>query len=179
MQRIAAIFAEYQGILMRIALMVLLLCWLLPVHAEIYTWTDANGRIHYSDQKPEDATDVKTVESQPINRLPDNADSGNEPGILQRVIGWFGGNRHQGESAAPKVVMYATSWCGYCRKAREYFAANGIDYIEYDIEYDMEAKSRYDAFKGRGIPVIFVDGERMNGFDAGRFRRLYASRRLI
>ena len=26
----------------------------------------------------------------------------------------------------PEVVLYSTSWCGYCKMARDFFAANGI-----------------------------------------------------
>lgn len=72
-----------------------------------------------------------------------------------------------------KVVMYATSWCPYCQQARNYFRQQGISYTEYDIERDAEAKHRYQAFGGRGIPVIFVGKRRMNGFSASGFNRIY------
>ena len=39
-----------------------------------------------------------------------------------------------------KVIMYATDWCGYCKKARRYFRKNGISFTEYDIEKDAAAK---------------------------------------
>jgi glutaredoxin len=72
-----------------------------------------------------------------------------------------------------KVVMYATSWCPYCEKARIYFRQQGIPYTEYDIERDAEAKRRYQAFGGRGIPVIFVGKRRMNGFSESGFNKIY------
>ena len=72
-----------------------------------------------------------------------------------------------------KVVMYATSWCPYCQQARNYFREQGISYTEYDIERDAEAKQRYQAFGGRGIPVIFVGKRRMNGFSASGFNKIY------
>jgi glutaredoxin len=72
-----------------------------------------------------------------------------------------------------KVVMYATSWCPYCQQARNYFHQQGIPYTEYDIERDMDAKRRYQAFGGRGIPVIFVGKRRMNGFSVSSFNRIY------
>jgi glutaredoxin len=72
-----------------------------------------------------------------------------------------------------KVVMYATSWCPYCQQARNYFRQQGIPYVEYDIERDVEAKRRYQAFGGRGIPVIFVNKRRMNGFSVSGFNRIY------
>jgi len=72
-----------------------------------------------------------------------------------------------------KVVMYATSWCPYCQQARNYFRQQGIAYTEYDIERDMDAKRRYQAFGGRGIPVIFVGKRRLNGFSISAFNRIY------
>jgi len=72
-----------------------------------------------------------------------------------------------------KVVMYATSWCPYCQQARNYFRQQGIPYTEYDIERDAEAKRRYQAFGGRGIPVIFVGKRRMNGFSVSGFNKIY------
>ena len=72
-----------------------------------------------------------------------------------------------------KVVMYATSWCPYCQQARNYFRQQGIPYTEYDIERDADAKRRYQAFGGRGIPVIFVGKRRMNGFSVSAFNKIY------
>lgn len=34
----------------------------LPAHAEIYKWTDANGRVHYSD-RPQDGVDAKAQQA--------------------------------------------------------------------------------------------------------------------
>lgn len=73
----------------------------------------------------------------------------------------------------PQVVMYATSWCPYCRQARNYFRAQGIPYVEHDIEKDAAARQAYKAFGGKGIPVIFVGKRRLNGFSEASFNRIY------
>ncbi len=72
-----------------------------------------------------------------------------------------------------QVVMYATSWCPYCQKARNYFREQGIAYVEYDIEKNPEARRAYKAFGGRGIPVIFVGKRRMDGFSVAGFNKIY------
>lgn len=72
-----------------------------------------------------------------------------------------------------QVVMYATSWCPYCQKARNHFREQGIPYVEHDIEKDAEARQAYKAFGGRGIPVIFVGKHRMNGFSVAGFNKIY------
>lgn len=63
------------------------------------------------------------------------------------------------------VVLYSTSWCTYCKQVREYLKSEGIAYTEYDIEGSDEAKRKFQAVKGQGVPLIFVGQTRLDGFD--------------
>src|SRR6185503_3139537 len=74
----------------------------------------------------------------------------------------------------PGVKMYATSWCPYCAKARAYFARRNIAYVEVDIEKSKEGRAEYDRLGARGIPVILVGPQRMNGFSEARLSQLLA-----
>lgn len=65
--------------------------------------------------------------------------------------------------SADKVVMYTRSTCGYCRKARNYFDQHDIEYIELEIS-DPNNRIRYDELRGRGVPLILIDGKRNDGF---------------
>ena len=71
------------------------------------------------------------------------------------------------------VVMYATSWCPYCRKARKFFREQRVPYVEYDIEKDAEANRVYKAFGGNGVPVIFFRKRRIDGFSVESFIQIY------
>ena len=71
-----------------------------------------------------------------------------------------------------EVALYATDWCGYCRKAREFFKANNIAYTEYDIEKSAEAKSNYDQLSGRGIPVVVINGKIIDGYNPSAMKKL-------
>ena|SRR5580765_5973084 len=71
-----------------------------------------------------------------------------------------------------EVKMYATSWCPYCAKARTYFSRRGIAYVEVDIEKSREGRAEYDRLGARGIPVILVGQQRMNGFSEARLSQL-------
>jgi glutaredoxin len=73
-----------------------------------------------------------------------------------------------------EVKMYATSWCPYCAKARAYFARRGITYVEVDIEKSREGRAEYDKLGARGVPVILVGSQRMNGFSEARLSNLLA-----
>lgn len=63
------------------------------------------------------------------------------------------------------VILYSTSWCGYCAKTRELFEDKGISYKEYDIEKSDEGRERYEHLGGNGVPVIDVRGTIVHGFD--------------
>ncbi|HXI35796.1 MAG TPA: glutaredoxin family protein [Burkholderiales bacterium] len=76
------------------------------------------------------------------------------------------------EEQKAEVKMYATSWCPYCAKARAYFARRGIAYVEVDIEKSREGRAEYDRLGARGIPVILVGQQRMNGFSEARLTQL-------
>jgi glutaredoxin len=76
--------------------------------------------------------------------------------------------------AAAPVVMYATSWCPYCAKARAYFAKNGIAYVEHDIEKSAAVNAEFKRLGGRGVPLILVGTERISGFSELAFESMLA-----
>ncbi|BCD96577.1 glutaredoxin family protein [Marinagarivorans cellulosilyticus] len=138
-----------------------LLCAATCACADIYQWTDANGKVHYTDRPDDTAVakaggTVKKVETR-INTF-ESAEAG------------VGG---ADKPVTKQVEMYATTWCGYCKKARRYMAKHGIAYVEYDIEADPAANARHKALGGRGVPLILVDGRKMNGFSEKGFERIY------
>lgn len=126
------------------------------VFAQIYKWTDENGGIHFGDL-PKDRKKAEKVTVE-INSY--------EKETYDHV------EYYQG-SESKQVTMYATSWCGYCKKARSYFKEKGISYIEYDIEKDERAKRAYDLLSGKGVPVILVGKKRLNGFSVAGFEDIY------
>jgi glutaredoxin len=88
------------------------------------------------------------------------------------VLAAAGGAR--AETPKPSVVMYATDWCGYCAKARAYFVKNGIAYVEHDVEKSSTAAAEFRRLGGRGVPLIFVGRERLDGFNELAFEFAHA-----
>ncbi len=69
-------------------------------------------------------------------------------------------------SGTVHVVLYATQWCGYCAKARKYFAKNQIRYQELDVETSEQGRIAYQKMGGGGVPIIVVNGSTViRGFD--------------
>lgn len=74
--------------------------------------------------------------------------------------------------APGQVVMFATSWCPYCAKAREVFAKQGVRYTEIDIEADPRGADFQKEVMGLGgVPTIVIGNRVMQGFDEGEILR--------
>ena len=71
-----------------------------------------------------------------------------------------------------KVILYSTSWCGYCTKARELLEENHIAYYEYDIENSTEGAEQHKKLGGRGIPVLLVNGTVVKGYSPDKILSL-------
>jgi glutaredoxin len=58
-----------------------------------------------------------------------------------------------------KVEMYATSWCGDCRAARQFLNCHGIEFTEIDVDRDPEASAEVVRRVGRrAVPQLVIDG---------------------
>ena len=130
-----------------------------PASSEIYQWKDAAGNIQFGDRPPP-SKKVKRIELK-INSY---------ESVTVEPFEAFKSNR---SSRGKYVVMYSTSWCGYCRKARNYMRSENIPFEEYDIEKSAEARREYNKINGRGVPVLLIGDKRMNGFSINRFKALY------
>lgn len=62
--------------------------------------------------------------------------------------------------AAP-VIMYSTSWCGYCQRLKAQMGRAGIGWEEINIESDPQAEATVKAVNGGNATVptlVFADG---------------------
>jgi glutaredoxin 3 len=68
--------------------------------------------------------------------------------------------------AAPQVVMYASSWCGYCSRARQLLAQKGIELTEIDVDVAPGARTEMVKRSGRStVPQIFIGDRHIGGCD--------------
>lgn len=60
-----------------------------------------------------------------------------------------------------QIIMYSTTWCGDCRRAKRVFADFGVPYVEINIDGDHEAAELVQALNNgmRSVPtIVFPDG---------------------
>jgi glutaredoxin-like YruB-family protein len=133
----------------------------------IYKWVDDQGVVHYSDHAPE--TDqvkgaIETrqgVASSPLSPPP-TAETAHSPETMPPPAAR--------ERKDVTVEIYTTSWCRYCRDAKNYFQSRGIVFKEYDIEKDRKAARRHKRYNPRGgVPVTVINGRPIVGFAPAAF----------
>lgn len=74
----------------------------------------------------------------------------------------------------PRITLYETSWCGYCRKTRKLLKALDAEFVAKDIEKSREAMLEYRRKSGGrgGVPLIDFDGKVVRGYREQDIRRL-------
>lgn len=116
------------------------------------------------------------IERYPLTRVATHRVLGNSAheirGVLAQVYGdevLPPGERrvmrsHFDETGQPLVVLYGTSWCGYCKRERAYLSAHNIAFVDLDVESSREAKLAYDTLQGGGYPLVYVGYRRFDGY---------------
>ncbi|HEY7888160.1 MAG TPA: glutaredoxin 3 [Steroidobacteraceae bacterium] len=69
-------------------------------------------------------------------------------------------------SSGTKVVMYTTSWCPYCARARQLLEERGIELEEIDVDATPAARAEMMSRSGRSsVPQIFIGETHVGGCD--------------
>jgi glutaredoxin len=143
-----------------VGFLALVLAW--PCAGQVYKWVDPSGKPHYGDTPPDD-----------VKKEQLRIDVRSHEGPAQ-VTDWAAILRKRAAptARAHAVTMYSTSWCGYCKLARNYFNAKGIRFNEVDVESTDAAKREFAELGGGGVPLILVGSKAMRGFDEARLASL-------
>ncbi|WP_426369037.1 DUF4124 domain-containing protein [Pseudocolwellia sp. HL-MZ7] len=128
-----------------------------PATSEIYKWVDENGKVHFSDKPP--ATDnVETLDEQ---ELADRTSSYTNVSIDSAV------------NLSSELVIYTTTSCRFCEKAKRYFDENQIAYLEKNIDKSKVYKREFEQRGGKGVPTILWKDKVMRGFSVTGFEKTY------
>jgi glutaredoxin len=138
--------------------------------ADMYKWVDENGIVHFSDTPPDDAdnSDIETLQTVTTqegdvytqeNNSTKHENSNNSSNLTDTV-------QKNTWVKKPKVEVYITSWCPWCKKAKAFFRSRGIAFVEYDIEKDKEAARRKAQIdRQQGVPFAVINGIGINGYN--------------
>ncbi len=69
------------------------------------------------------------------------------------------------------IVLYCTSWCPDCRRARNWLKTNNINFVEIDIDTNPNASEQVKAWNGgkRVTPTLDVGGVVISNYDEAKY----------
>jgi glutaredoxin 3 len=77
----------------------------------------------------------------------------------------------------PRVIVFTTPTCTFCRQAKKYLRQRGIPFRDVDVSRDAAAARDMVRRSGQqGVPVIDIGGRVVVGFDKSRVDRLLGLR---
>jgi|GEM_PF-975674 len=120
----------------------------LPAAASTAANEPANGGAPASAVLPVTPVAAASGEPPPVAHVPTNEDV-------------------QAAYHATPVLMFSTTWCPHCNRARQFFNVNGLRFVDRDIDADASANAELKRRTGHtAIPLIEVDGRQLEpGFD--------------
>ncbi|MFA7244781.1 MAG: glutaredoxin domain-containing protein [Candidatus Magasanikbacteria bacterium] len=71
------------------------------------------------------------------------------------------------------AVVYSTPSCPYCNMAKDYFKANNVDFVDYNVVQDYDKAEEMVKKSGQmGVPVIDLNGTIIVGFDKAKINAI-------
>ena len=157
-----------------------------PEPRQTYRYFDANGTMHFVDAlekvpeafrasaKPMGGSELPQLTRADKTKVHRPAGYGTS---IRKIRRGDGSAEAQAPAArargASEVVLYSTSWCGWCRKTMTWLDERGIDYENRDIEKNDTWRDELIEKTGKtSIPMVEIDGEIIQGYDPGRMEAL-------
>jgi glutaredoxin len=126
----------------RLAIFMLALMVATPALADVYRWTDAQGRVHYSDQPP--PRNIKQLKRINTPAAPEDDTSA---------------------ATRPPVVLFSGDCGATCTQAADYLRQRGVPFTLKNASSDQkvaeELKQRTGALQ---VPVLFVGESMQSGY---------------
>jgi len=74
-------------------------------------------------------------------------------------------SKHFEADGSPKIVLYGTSWCPACAKLREDMDAEGVDFVDIDVEANGDSAKMdvLTTMEIQGYPATWFGYQRMRG----------------
>lgn len=142
-----------------------------------YRYTDASGTMRFvgslDEVPPAFRANAREVARDRVQRAPANEAA--PPARAQRKPRAVAALEPAPDlpAAEHEVVIYTTSWCGWCRKAVKFLTQRGVAFENRDIEANREWRRELKQKTGStSVPMVEIDGEIIRGYDPERMAAL-------
>lgn len=130
--------------------------------AQMYSWKDAKGVTHFSDQPPPDRVDNKTGNKADSKAGPVIARTAPRTGASQPSLPY-------GLAEAARrnpVVLYTTAACSACDQGRALLQQRGVPFTEKTVTSSADQQQLKDAGSDLRLPLLVVGSSKQIGFEA-------------
>ena len=148
---------------MRILLAITLCAFTAGAGAQVYRWTDAQGRVNVTDTPPPasaKAKDVKRIDTATAAPAATAPETSQEPYELQRA------------KAKYPVTLYTVPNCEGCNAARTLLNARGVPFKENSLTEATQMEEFKQVVGGNTVPAMVVGSTVQKGFEESAYQRL-------
>ncbi|HVL36667.1 MAG TPA: glutaredoxin family protein [Burkholderiales bacterium] len=142
---------------MRMLIGAVLLTMALPSAAQLYRWTDASGRTHFTDTPPPPTAKSVQKRSAPAGG---EAPAAAEPYSLQVAAKSF------------PVKLFSTPGCEACDLARSLLNTRGVPFAEVSVSDEASINELKNAVGSSSVPALLVGRSVQKGFEEGAYHRM-------
>jgi glutaredoxin len=157
--------------MLKICLSVLFIIFLVQgiAIADFYKWEDENGNIQITDYPPP----TKLVKNMQVHKYESDSSEDfvsakeSKKDAPKRIS-----SKDSNIKSTPNhdIVLYTTSWCPSCKKARNFFISRNIFFTEYDVEKDKDAAQMFKQLNSRGgVPFAIINGQSILGYSESAY----------
>jgi glutaredoxin len=95
-------------------------------------------------------------------------------GLSAAASAWYDRSLSRSMAAAQEgdILMYTTTDCPYCARAREWLTTHEVPFTECDTSVNAACQEGFARTGSPGVPTLMVRDQRMIGFDPQRVSRL-------
>lgn len=68
------------------------------------------------------------------------------------------------EKAGTEIVIITATSCGVCKKLKEFLQESKLDYKEYNIQVEDEARLIFSKFETSSVPILITKDTAMIGY---------------
>lgn len=154
--------------------LLLILALLLPLAAgagSIYKSTGSNGNRIYSDEPQANTRNQQVIEfnEAPATPLPDSVIQYRK-NLEERIR-----NRKAETPPSDSPLLFTGTWCGYCRRAKNWLEMRRIAYREYDIDTEAGMSMLIQLGGSNSVPLLVWKGHQLRGYSAERYTQFFGS----
>lgn len=142
---------------MRLPLAILLMAAAATAGAQMYRWTDKDGKVHFSDSPPPPGARNVTKKGVPVQGP--SAATPNVPFATQQAMKDF------------PVTLYSTPGCEACDLARKMLNARGVPFKEVSVNSEKDLAQLQGAVGSNSVPSMIVGPSVVKGFEEGAYNR--------